>query len=52
LGIFLEITAVAKFLACLFHGESCALILAKNWLDQTLGDFSSNASGHPVNMGD
>jgi hypothetical protein len=30
LGIFLEITAVAKFLACLFHGESCALILAKN----------------------
>jgi hypothetical protein len=30
-----------------FHGKSCVLIFTRNGLGYVLGDFFTNASGHP-----
>jgi hypothetical protein len=31
-----------------FHGKTCVLIFARNVLGYILGDFFTNASGHPA----
>jgi hypothetical protein len=33
--------------ATCFHGIGCVLIFKRNWLGYILGDFFTNASGHP-----
>jgi hypothetical protein len=37
----------AKMLGNLFHGKSYVLMLTKNRLGYSLGDFFTNSSGHP-----
>jgi hypothetical protein len=50
LWILFEIIAKVgspKFWASFYHGKSYVLILTKNVLGNILGDFFTNASGHP-----
>jgi hypothetical protein len=43
-----KITEVAPMIwATFFNGNSSVLIITKNGLDYILGDFFTNASGHP-----
>jgi hypothetical protein len=47
-GCVLKITeSDANFWTTFFHGINHALILASDWLSD-LGDFFTNASGHPA----
>jgi hypothetical protein len=49
LGSFLKITEIAQVVvATYFRCKSFVLVLRKDGLGNTLGDFFVNASGHPV----
>jgi hypothetical protein len=47
LGSFVKITEVAPIIALLFNGKIYVLIISKTELGDILGDFFTNASGHP-----
>jgi hypothetical protein len=48
-GYFFQIKEIAyiDYWATYFHGKSYVFVLAKNGLGYILGDFFTNASGHP-----
>jgi hypothetical protein len=48
LGIFVKITEIFGLLFS--RGKSCLLIFTKNGLGYILGDFFTNASGHPASI--
>jgi hypothetical protein len=47
LGSFVKITEIAQLMGVLFHDKCCVLIFTRNGFGYILGDFFTNASGHP-----
>jgi hypothetical protein len=47
-SLFEKVKSSANYWDTFFQTTSCELILTKNWLGCTLGDFFKNSSGHPA----